>query len=187
MITKKEGIIEEALLLFSKYGYHNTGVDKIRDQANVSKMTMYKYFPTKDILIENVLLHRHQIFIENLESEIDQSIGCITKIKAIFYWHKRWFNQSEFYGCMFIKASDEFPDYDSNIRRASRDHKTYIKNMLQAILEDGKIHSSSSMSEFIAIVLDGMIVNANMFRTDKDVEIAWKYVQVIISDQDSKV
>lgn len=57
-VTKEDLVLETALALFATHGYHAVGVDRIKDASGVAKMTLYKHFATKDILIEQVLLRR---------------------------------------------------------------------------------------------------------------------------------
>ena len=45
---KKRQIVEAAFNLFKARGFYATGVDLIMQTANVSKRTLYKYFPTKN-------------------------------------------------------------------------------------------------------------------------------------------
>ena len=52
---KRRQIVETAFKLFKARGFYATGVDLIMQTANVSKRTLYKYFPTKNDLIVAVL------------------------------------------------------------------------------------------------------------------------------------
>lgn len=44
-------MISVALDLFMKYGYENTTMEKIAETAEVGTSTLYRYFPSKDLLI----------------------------------------------------------------------------------------------------------------------------------------
>ncbi|MDC5569319.1 TetR/AcrR family transcriptional regulator, partial [Acinetobacter baumannii] len=57
-MSKKEDIINTALELFNQIGYNATGVDKIIAESKVAKMTFYKYFSSKEVLIEECLRRR---------------------------------------------------------------------------------------------------------------------------------
>lgn len=54
-MSKKEDIIITALNLFNRYNYSSVGVDRIISESGVAKMTFYKYFPSKEKLIEECL------------------------------------------------------------------------------------------------------------------------------------
>ena len=59
-MSKKEDIIETALNLFNRHNYSSVGVDRIISESGVAKMTFYKYFPSKESLIEECLSRRNK-------------------------------------------------------------------------------------------------------------------------------
>ena len=50
----KETITKAAVKNFGKYGYANTKMDDIAEAANVSKGTLYLYFPSKEEMFQSV-------------------------------------------------------------------------------------------------------------------------------------
>jgi AcrR family transcriptional regulator len=182
MRSKKEAILDTALSLFATYGYHSVGVDRIKDEAGVSKMTLYKYFPTKEALIEDVLKWRDMYFRQSLEKAVAMAPDCKSKIRAMFFWHDAWFRQDEFHGCMFIKASEEFPDPHSPIRLVARQHKEHIRRLLLSTLASAGAKNADELAWHLLIVLEGLIVNANMFGGHPPcVETSWPFVEALLA------
>ena len=54
-LSKREQIIDAATQLFHSDGFNATGIERIRESANVSKKTLYNHFRSKDELILAVL------------------------------------------------------------------------------------------------------------------------------------
>ncbi len=52
---RREELVQTAVRLFRKNGYHATGIDRILAEAGVAKMTLYKHFRSKDELILGAL------------------------------------------------------------------------------------------------------------------------------------
>jgi len=52
---KKKAILEAALALFMKYGAQKVSVAEIAKEANVSQVTIYNYFESKDNVIDQVI------------------------------------------------------------------------------------------------------------------------------------
>ncbi len=180
--TKRESVLSAATALFSKNGYHAVGVDSIVTNSNVAKMTFYKYFPSKENLIENVLYKRdHDLRLSILDA-MSKRRTPKTKIKALFDWYEGWFQTPDFYGCMFIKAVEEHPDLEKRIRKVSQDHKSWLEGELKRLLKECNVKAPGDMAIFIMMVLDGLTVRANMFKGDaKDlVQVAWRQVDGII-------
>ncbi len=52
----KESIIRAAKELFRKYGYHKTSVNEIAKKARIAKATIYKYFDSKEHVLDAILM-----------------------------------------------------------------------------------------------------------------------------------
>lgn len=175
-MSKKEDVLNTALRLFNEHGYHAVGVDRICDEAQVSKMTLYKYFPNKNLLIEAVLKQRHQEFVSSLEDHLRTKDTPTDKLNGLFEWHMRWFASDSFYGCMFIKAASEFHQ-EIDVLTVSKEHKQFIYDCVYEVLTAIDIpYERELVANFIQIVLDGMIVSASIFQTREKIESAWRTV-----------
>ena len=62
----KESIKKAAQDLFRKYGYHKTSVNEIAKRAKIAKATIYKYFESKELLLQAILME----YIQNRVHEI---------------------------------------------------------------------------------------------------------------------
>ena len=182
MQSKKEDVLNTALALFAAHGYHAVGVDRIAQEAGVSKMTLYKYFPTKDVLIESVLVQRDLLFCTSVAQAVADAdpADCLAQVQAVFVWHGEWFCGGAFHGCMFIKASEEYPEPGTEIRRISMLHKANMRRVLADILGAGGVEDASLLADHLLLVLEGMIVNANMFGDPGCVETGWHFVRELL-------
>ncbi|HDC4362330.1 TPA: TetR/AcrR family transcriptional regulator, partial [Enterobacter hormaechei] len=59
-ISVREKIVLTAHELFYSTGFKATGVDTIIRQAHVTKVTFYRHFPSKNLLILAYLHYRHE-------------------------------------------------------------------------------------------------------------------------------
>ncbi len=50
--SKKLQVIQTAIQLFTTRGFHTVGVDLIAKQSQITKSTFYKYFGSKERLVE---------------------------------------------------------------------------------------------------------------------------------------
>lgn len=199
--SKDDQLLETALGLFATHGYHAVGVDRIKDAAGVAKMTLYKHFPTKDILIERVLQRRDEHMRASLLAAVEaararesggekggerggekaRAKGALAQLRAVFEWHRQWFAQPDFHGCMFIKASEEFLDDASAIREAARLHKRWLQDLMAGVLRQAGVRQHAALAAHLLVVLDGLIVNANLFRGQDQVGASWKLVQSLLA------
>jgi AcrR family transcriptional regulator len=112
---KRLQIIQAAFKLFTENGFYATGVDLIMRQANVSKRTMYIYFPTKNDLIVAVLEFYRANYEQGLTDLLARNdLSNREKIIAIFEDAGNWFENRQFHGCLAVNAMGEFSGKDPN-------------------------------------------------------------------------
>lgn len=182
LLSKKESILNTATALFSEYGYHAVGIDRIIAESSIAKMTLYKYFPSKEILIENVLFRRDQQLRDSIMQTLAKRKTASSKLKGIFDWYEAWIKSSDFHGCMFIKASEEYSDIAKTIRTLSKDHKQWLRGLLESILENMGVSSAKELAAHIMTILDGATVTANIFKDSNEnpIETAWHYTKYLV-------
>lgn len=103
----KESIKKAAQDLFRKYGYHKTSVNEIAKRAKIAKATIYKYFESKELLLQAILMEYiqqsvHEI-IHNSSEELDEEAYLsmiILKTSRLSYTVC-----NEFIGWEFIRES----------------------------------------------------------------------------------
>lgn len=181
MLNKRELLIKKATELFAQGGYNAVGIDKILAEAGVAKMTMYKYFPSKNDLIAEVLKERDKTFRSSLMAFVDLSDSFFEKIRAIFIWHDKWFKRRGFYGCMFINASAEFHNRKDEIHKVSAEHKHLITAFIESILVNVSPLKSKELAAQISMLLDGAIVAAHVTGNSNAAMEAWDAAQSLLA------
>lgn len=175
MSDKRQLVLETALTLFRAHGYHAVGIDRVIAESGVAKMTMYKYFPSKNALIEAVLNERNLRFQRSLLEFVNRFDDPREKLRALFLWHHNWFKEESFHGCMFINAVAEFPEMEGAIRQASIRHKALVQEFIGSILMqvlDAEI--AQRLSAQFAQLLDGATVAAQVAGERMAAFLAWR-------------
>ena len=127
----RERILAAARELFYRRGIHAVGVDAIAEAAGTNKMTLYRHFASKDVLIAACLIE--------LTQEFDVAWDAIAAAHAgdpegqLLAWlrHICDFKENEAErGCALANAAVELPDKDHPARRVIRDYKTAARERL---------------------------------------------------------
>ncbi|MBZ6365833.1 MULTISPECIES: TetR/AcrR family transcriptional regulator [Enterobacter] len=161
IISVRDKILLTAHDLFYSNGFRATGVDTLIKEAKVTKVTFYRHFPSKSLLILAYLHYRHEIWINwfetTLRRHLDEGEIPSDAISATLY---EWFISPEFHGCAFINASAEAKseDIESEIKAICRGHKIETKNMIALLT---KIADERVVNE-ITLLIDGAIIHAQM-------------------------
>lgn len=82
-INSRKRILKASRKLFSQYGYEETMMEDIAQKAEVSKATIYNYFPNKESLLigtaDEVLEHIKDL----IENELSDSAHCLDKLRRV--------------------------------------------------------------------------------------------------------
>ncbi len=68
-----ESIKSASQVLFRKYGYHKTSVNEIAAKAHVAKATIYKYFESKELILNAIIMDYLQKHVNDLAVNLDQN------------------------------------------------------------------------------------------------------------------
>ena len=72
MKGKRELIIEAAMIVFARDGYHKAKVGDIAETAGVGKGTIYEYFPSKKQLFEDMLKAGMELYLDSIHAVFEQ-------------------------------------------------------------------------------------------------------------------
>jgi len=161
--TKREHIINTAMELFYKDGFHATGVEKIIKHAKVSKKTLYNHFRSKDELILATLRKSDEL----LRNDFMRTVESLTKdpieqLSAIFDALEEWFKDRNFYGCIFINAAAEFSDHENPGHIVCAEHKRLMFEYVRDVAKRAGAKNPTKLAEQINLLAEGAIVNAHV-------------------------
>jgi len=165
--TAREQLLVTASRLFFSNGFHAIGVDRIAAESGVTKMTMYKHFPSKDHLIISILERSSEMYWEWFErtihgiTEPEQQLLCI--FKTIANQHSRS-PQSSF--CLYQAVAIEYPFPDHIVNQAASRHKKSVVSRLEAICEQSGLKSPDHLARQLFVLMEGFCMTARLFGSD---------------------
>lgn len=159
--SKREQLIQAALELFLRQGFHAVGVDAIAERAGITKKTLYHHFKSKDELILAVLRYRDERFrndfMRSVEARAESPAG---RLLAVFDVAEEWFKQDDFYGCPFVGAMQEYPDPGTPIRHICREAKGLVHDYIKGLAEKAQVEQPGTLAEQLGLLLEGAITMA---------------------------
>ncbi len=162
---RREHLIDTAIALFAERGYHATGIDTILAKAGVSKKTLYRHFRSKDELILAALKKYDGLFRNDFMRQVEaRAQGPRARLLAVFDVAGGWFEQNNFYGCIFINATGEFSAPDTPIRQACQEFKGLMRRYIESLCREAGAAEPSRLAEEISLLLEGAIVTAQVSR-----------------------
>ena len=161
-MTPRERVLDSAARLFYREGIRAVGVDRIAADANVSKMTLYRHFPTKDDLVVAVLRARDEPARAALSAASRTAATPRDRLLAGFTMLEPWFTGRGFRGCPFMNASLELADPGHPARRVASEHKVATRDQFSALAREAGVADPDALADQLAVLFDGAIAQAQM-------------------------
>jgi len=108
---------------FARHGFAEPSVEALRDAAGVSLRTLYKYTPSRDMMVRSALEYRHQRYIAHLFDGLseDRAAALTEMIERV----AGWMLQEATHGCLFHAAVASAP-HDPELRALLQRHKAEV-------------------------------------------------------------
>ena len=90
MSDKREKIIAAAITLFHQQGFWNTSTASISKEAGVAAGTLFRYFATKEQLIDELFLEVKQEVADYMYMRVDSQADCRSKLWQIWSAYVEW-------------------------------------------------------------------------------------------------
>lgn len=152
----RERLIDTAISLFNRYGFHATGVDRIVAAAKVAKKTLYAHFPSKEELILAALARKEATFADQFIPMVAASSDDPKqRLLTLFEMAKTWFSDPDFFGCLFVNAAVEYSEAGHPINACARRFKTLLRGFAreQAVL--GGAADPDLLADQVALLFEG--------------------------------
>jgi AcrR family transcriptional regulator len=185
MSEKKKVLIDTASRLFSQFGFHAVGIDRIIAESRVAKMTLYKYFPSKRRLVIEVLNEQGATFMSGIAAAVAPHTDPLDKLHAVFQWHDAWFRSERFTGNMLIHAAVEFhAEENDDILSASEVHRDAFVHSLERILDERFGSATASrLARRCALLLDGATLARQLSGRVDAARDAWEIAQGLLENE----
>lgn len=147
---KKEIILNTAQDLFFRYGIANTSVVDIAQKANVSKVTIFNYFGSKEALAREVI----QRYISNIvlvgEKILKEQIPFAKKLEKLFGMVEE--KQSLFGTDVFSKEAWEDPIMQQLYNEKAKNVMPFVYDFFEQGKKEGDIDPSIPTEALIAYI-----------------------------------
>jgi AcrR family transcriptional regulator len=170
-------VVDAADRLYYRLGIQAVGMDALRAEAGVSLKRLYRLFPSKEAVVEQVLHRRHEMWDALVEDAIDVS-DPRKRLLAIYEMLARWFDQDDFRGCMFINSFGELGATAPRVAEIVRAHKAKFQARLAEIAAEAG--APASLAPQLAILAEGAQTTAAIAGTNDAARQARQAAEVLI-------
>lgn len=159
--SKSEHLVQRAMQLFYRQGFHATGVDQLSRESELTKKTLYRYFPTKEALVQAALRWRHEAFMARIRAHV-QAQSPTERPLAYLDFIAGWVGEPDFCGCAFINAAAEYPDAAETAHVIAAEHKQSLRDYLEQLCRDAGLAEPAHKAAGLFLLGEGLTVAAQV-------------------------
>ncbi|MBN7134908.1 TetR family transcriptional regulator [Lysobacter enzymogenes] len=153
--SARERILQTAHDLFYLEGVRATGVDRVIAESGVTKVTLYRHYPSKNDLVLAFLDYRHERWMAWFDAALRRHGDDAAALAPVL---REWFAHPQFRGCAFVNTVAELgPALPEAVDRA-RAHKRAMQARIADLLPDAPAREARARA--LAVAVDGAIVRA---------------------------
>lgn len=179
--AKRDDLIDLAMRLFNRHGYHATGVDRIMEETGIAKTTLYRHFGSKEELIVAALTKIDEASRDALRNFVETaSNDPRERLLATFGQLDLWLRDCEFKGCPFVAAAAEYGTASDPVFQQVRLHKRLILAYFEELVRAAKLPNAKDLARQIMMLHEGAIAYAQVLGCEGAAESARRAAERLI-------
>ncbi|MDJ0732691.1 MAG: TetR/AcrR family transcriptional regulator [Nostocaceae cyanobacterium] len=177
----RQQILETASELFYQKGIQHVGINEVIAASGVAKRTLYRWFPSKDQLIEDVMKHRASQWLHWFSEAVEER-GNTPKerLLATFDVLQEWYASPNFRGCPFINAVLEIADASHKAHHVSVDLRESIRQIILGLASQAGVKDVEAFSQQYLLLIGGASLMATIERSPNAAIFAQNTLSVLI-------
>ncbi|RFA25371.1 hypothetical protein CAI21_19240 [Alkalilimnicola ehrlichii] len=161
--AKREAILTAALETFAERGVNGVAVPEIATHAKVGTGTIYRYFPSKEALVNALFMQEKSALAERLS----ESMEVYTAPKAMFdeFWRRLVaFARQRPQAFRFLELQDHLPYLDKESRALERRLLVPIAKHQKRLQEQGVFRDDIRVEVLMALIWGAFV---NLFKAER--------------------
>ena len=159
--SARKRIFDTASELFYRRGIRAVGVETIAAEADTTKMSLYRNFPSKDVLVAEWLRDHDATFWREWEAMASEHLEDPRKqLKAAFALLAKHVADPKARGCPMANVAMELAEKDHPARKVIEAHKAKLRNRLAAICGEVKARDPGLLADQLFLLMEGAQVTS---------------------------
>lgn len=149
-------IFDTAAALFYRKGIRAVGVEAIAAQADATKMSLYRSFPSKDELVAEWLRDHDAKFWQAWDALSERhAADARRQLQAAFALLARHVSDPAARGCPMANAAVEITEADHPARRVIEGHKSKLRARLAELCQRAGARQPALLADQLFLLMEG--------------------------------
>lgn len=143
---RREGILKAAAVVFAEMGYHRSSLEDIADRLDLTRASLYHYFPGKDALLAECLEFGAAEAISELERVAEETRDEPSDVRLRQLIRTQLLvitRDAPELSRLFVSTMDWPEGFRSQVRRLRERHDAYFRAVITAGVEDGTLQCAN--------------------------------------------
>ena len=164
--------------LFYARGFTAVGMDELRNESGISLKRLYRLFPSKDVIVEEVLYDWQRMWTAGVTAQVESTQEPRERLLAVYDFLAGWFVSEGFRGCAFINSFGEVGGDSGTIADIVRTHKKHFQDYLAQLADEAG--APASLAPQLAILAEGAITTAAIAASDEPARQARAAAEILV-------
>ena len=133
-------------------GLSSLSLDRITQDAHVTKRTLYKYFNTREDFLVAIIQHDgdrwREWFFDAIRERADASLK---RLLAFFEILSDWASTPTFNGCLFAQVLSNPLTFSEPIRQAAKQQLAFVRHFLQTHAQKAGINNATRFVDTVLL------------------------------------
>lgn len=158
--SARDRVFKTAADLFYRKGIRAVGVETIAAEANTTKMSLYRSFPSKDELVAEWLRDHDAHFWRTWDAMAQKfPDDPLKQIRAAFALLTKNIADPNARGCPIANAAVELTEKDHPARKVIEAHKANLRNRLSELCLRMKVKDPELLADELFLLMEGAQVS----------------------------
>ncbi|HEY0186297.1 MAG TPA: helix-turn-helix domain-containing protein [Cellulomonas sp.] len=156
--SARDRLVAAAIRLFYAEGIHAVGVDRVIEEAGVTRATLYKQFAGKEGLVLAYLDAQDAAVRSVFADAAARTVPGDALVDAVLAGIAEDVREHHTRGCPFINAAAEYPDADGAVRRLIAQHRTWFRTTLEQVADQAHLAPPDQVAASLVLLRDAALV-----------------------------
>jgi AcrR family transcriptional regulator len=156
----RDRILATARELFYREGVRGVGVDTVVAQSGVAKTSLYRWFPSKDLLIASVVEEEAKARWAAWDKIAERCVGMDPRerIRAHLGAVVKFVNRPDYRGCPFMNVSAELPDPQHPARIVTLEVTQELRRRVRKLVDGvAGVRNADELTDQLVLLVDGAL------------------------------
>ncbi len=149
-------VLAAAAELFYERGVNGVGVNEIAARAEASKLSIYRYFSSKENLVESMLATHSDRIHDWLRRKTATAPAGPERVLAIFDLLMGWFAEQNYHGCTVLNTMIDTRGEQEGVRAIAREHLRRYRDLLEERLVEAGVEHPGMLSRQLLLLIEGV-------------------------------